>query len=219
MKGVSYETYCDYQLQRPGLRLVLGNGTHFPGHGNPLSQSLFHSSMSWAHGPRLSDFNDEEKRYRRRRCRQDQRPASRASGRIDGGPSYARRRRQVSFIFRTLQLVLPPEYRLQSGPGSSAGPGRLFPAPHPRSNHDRRGCYRGLCRLRETGRRLRSSPGCYREALKSGEAEKAFWSDVDEANCAAKVQVFPTVDPVRSGKEETLADIIPSPTTYPAFAS
>jgi hypothetical protein len=24
-KGVSYETYCDYQLQRPGLRLVLGN--------------------------------------------------------------------------------------------------------------------------------------------------------------------------------------------------
>ena len=42
----------------------------------------------------------------------------------------------------------------------------------------------------------------YREALKSGEAEKAFWSDVDEA-IAAKVQVFPTVTLSVSGKEET----------------
>lgn len=42
----------------------------------------------------------------------------------------------------------------------------------------------------------------YRKALKSGEAEKAFWSDVDEA-IAAKVQVFPTVTLSVSGKKET----------------
>lgn len=42
----------------------------------------------------------------------------------------------------------------------------------------------------------------YREALKSGEAEKAFKSDVDEA-IAAKVQVFPTVTLTVNGKEET----------------
>lgn len=42
----------------------------------------------------------------------------------------------------------------------------------------------------------------YREALKSGEAEKAFWRDVDEA-IAAKVQVFPTVTLSVNGKAET----------------
>ena len=42
----------------------------------------------------------------------------------------------------------------------------------------------------------------YRDALKSGKAEKAFKADVDEA-IAAKVQVFPTVTLSVHGKEET----------------